>query len=276
MTTNLNGATILITGAGGGLGREMIRQFLQAGSFLLLSDRTLPALHAAASSVAHSTPALPGRIIGMLAADLSDQAGCAHLYRQAMVITPQIDMLVNNAGIALSGPFTAVPPAAWEQLMAINLLAPMRLTALFLPAMLERRSGRIVNIVSVAGLIGAGQLVPYATAKFGLRGFSDALAAELRGSGVGVSALYPFFTRTPILAAPAYGVAAPHLPDWMIGDPAPVIHALIAGIRADQTTIIPPGIARALALLQRFAPGVVTARRDVVSYGTLPACNTTT
>ncbi len=258
VSAQLTGKTILITGAAGGFGREMMRQFLHAGCFLVLSDRLLPAIHSAASVVAQTfqTQRVAGRIIGYIAADLASREGCEQLHQQATALTPQIDILVNNAGIGVSGAFAAVPVDVWEQIMAVNLLAPMRLTALFLPAMLARRSGRIVNISSVAGLVGAAGLVPYATTKFGLRGFGEALAAELKPYGVGVTTLYPFFARTPILNAAHFGVTPPPaLPDWMIGDPVHVIAALLAGIRADRHTVIPGSIAQQLDLLQRLAPG---------------------
>lgn len=254
----LHGKTILITGAAGGFGRELIRQLLPAGGFLILSDRSLPAIHTAAVEVAAALGGqrVPGRIIGYIAADLANREGCVELHRQAAALTPQIDILINNAGIGASGNFTDVPPAVWEQIMEVNLLAPMRLTALFLPAMLARRSGRIVNIASVAGLVGAAGLVPYATSKFGLRGFGEALAAELAPFGIGVTTLYPFFARTPILQSAHFGVNnQPVLPNWMIGDPTHIIAALIAGIRADRRTVIPGAIARNLDLLQRLAPG---------------------
>jgi NAD(P)-dependent dehydrogenase (short-subunit alcohol dehydrogenase family) len=254
----LVGKTILITGAAGGFGREMLRQFLQAGSFLVLSDRELVTLHEAVSLVARGVGPVRGRVLGFVAADLASEAGCVELHRQATAITPQIDMLVNNAGLAGSGSFVDMPRDVWERLLRVNLLAPIRLSALFLPAMIARRSGQIVNIASVAGLVGTSGLAAYSTSKFGLRGFGEALADELAPYGVGVTTIYPFFARTPILAAPHYGDSAPlALPDWMIGDPALVIAALLAGIRAGKREIVPGAIAQQIAFANRYAPGAL-------------------
>jgi short-subunit dehydrogenase len=255
---DLAGKTILITGAAGGFGREMIRQFLQGGSYLVLSDRELGTLFEAVSQVARAGDTPTGRILGMVAAELASHAGCEDLYRKATAVTPQIDVLVNNAGIASSGAFVETPQEAWERIVQVNLLAPMRLTALFAPAMIARRSGQIVNVASVAGLVGAEGLAAYSTTKFGLRGFSEALADELAPHGVGVTTIYPFFARTPILDAPHYGSSAGlQLPDWLIGDPADVITALLAGMRAGKREVIPGAIARQIAFAKRYAPGLL-------------------
>lgn len=254
----LHGKTILITGAAGGFGREMIRQFLRAGSLLVLSDRELPAIHAAAADVARGLGAVPGRVLGYVAADLASTAGCEQLHRQTTALVPELDILVNNAGLGLGGAFVDTPRASWERLMQVNLLAPMRLTALFLPAMVVRRSGHIVNIASVAGLVGSGGLAAYSTSKFGLRGFSEALAEELAQHDVGVTTLFPFFARTPILDSEHHGDAGTlALPDWMIGDPAAIIAELVAGVRAGRREVIPGPIAKQIAFAKRYVPGAL-------------------
>jgi short-subunit dehydrogenase len=266
----LKGKTVLITGAAGGFGREMIRQFLQAGSYLLLSDCDRMATHEAVTDVARALDQkhVTGRVLGYIAADLVDNQGCEQVYSQAMAICPEIDMLVNNAGIGSSGAFIDTPQEKWERLLAVNLLAPMRLTALFLPAMMARRSGHIVNIASIAGVIPAASLTAYSTSKFGLRGFSEALAAELAPYGVGVTAIYPFFARTPILNSEQFG-SAPHpsLPDWMIYDPAFIIAELLAGLEADKQRIVPGVMATQLDTIQRLAPGALPRLMRLTKQG---------
>jgi NAD(P)-dependent dehydrogenase (short-subunit alcohol dehydrogenase family) len=107
---SLRDKTILVTGAGGGFGREMICQFVAAGSHLVLSDLSLPALHrAVAETLAAGGRATPGTILGTVEADLSDRAGTEQPYRRTQAIAPTLDILVNNAGIAFSGPIYAVP-----------------------------------------------------------------------------------------------------------------------------------------------------------------------
>lgn len=256
----LEGRTVLITGAGGGFGREMIRQFLQAGSYLVLSDCELAPVYAAITSAVASGVSLRGRVLTTVVADLASDSGCESLFQAA---TPhQIDVLVNNAGIALCGHFAEVPLPEWERLMQINLLAPMRLTARFLPGMLERGSGHIVNISSAAGLVGTAGLSTYSAAKFGLRGFGEALADELAPSGVRVSNVYPFFSRTPILDSPRFGQWNPAaLPDRMISNPVHVVAAIIRGIQTNQVHIYPDPISRQIALIQRLGPGMLATLR---------------
>jgi short-subunit dehydrogenase len=253
--TALEGKVVLITGAGGGFGREMIRQFLEAGSYLILADREHTALHAAASTIAaRMRPQRQGKLLGYIAADLSSAAGCDDLYQQSRAIAPQIDLLINNAGIAVGGPFTAIPQEQWERLMQINLLAPMRLTARFLPEMIARGSGHIVNVSSSAGLVGTPGIAAYSAAKWGLRGFGEAIANECDGHGIVVTTIYPFFARTPILDAPQFGVEKQTLPSWILYEPQFVVAALLDGIRRNKRHVYPGWIPKIIAWVQRFAP----------------------
>ena len=113
----------------------------------------------------------------------------------AMILT----ILKVVAGIAVLGPQLAVPRDRWETLMQVNLLAPMRLCNGLVPGMVERGSGHIVNISSLAGWVGSHGMSAYCASKFGLRGFGESLAADLEGTGVNVTNVYPCFSRTPIL-----------------------------------------------------------------------------
>jgi NAD(P)-dependent dehydrogenase (short-subunit alcohol dehydrogenase family) len=254
---SLAGKTILITGAGGGFGREMIRQFLLAGSYLILSDISARVMaRAAEETVAQfGEQRPPGRVLGYVAADLSSAAGADELYRGCGQMVPTIDILINNAGLGLYGPIHAVPREKWERLMQVNLLAPMRLTALFLPAMIERRSGHIVNVASAAGLVGAPGLTAYSAAKFGLRGFGEALAADANRHGVDVTTIYPFFARTPILQSEQFGLEQPpELPERFLYEPSFIVAALIDGIRRRRAHVYPGAIPRQIDLLRRVAP----------------------
>jgi short-subunit dehydrogenase len=255
--TDLTSKIVVITGAGGGFGREMIAQLLRAGSYLILADRDGALLHAATASIAPVIGQVQGKILGYAIADLADERGCDELYRQVRAITPQIDILINNAGIACGGPFTAIPVEQWERLMQVNLLAPIRLTTKFLPDMIARRSGHIVNVSSVAGLIGTPGLVAYSTAKWGLRGFGEALANEVEMYGIAVTTIYPYFARTPILDAPQFGVERQSLPNWMLYEPHVAVAALIAGIRGRQRHVYPGAIPKVIGMIQRFSPWAI-------------------
>jgi short-subunit dehydrogenase len=264
--TSLDGKIVLITGAGGGFGREMVRQFLGAGSSVMLADRDRTALSQAITSIAAGAEQARGKILGYAIADLAAEAGCDTLHRQVQAITPHIDVLVNNAGIACGGPFDAIPYEQWERLMQVNLLAPMRLTARFLPGMIARRSGHIANVSSAAELVGTPGLAAYSAAKWGLRGFGEALANEVEACGIAVTTIYPFFARTAILDPPQFGVVQRQtLPDWMLYDPQFVVAALIDGIRKRKRHVYPGAIPKVINVIQRFAPWAIPRLTHVMN-----------
>lgn len=249
--TDLNDAVVLVTGATGGFGRQMTRQFLEAGSRLLLTDVDAAALDSLTAECQTET----GQILGGVAADLVDDAGCRKLFDgiQALGFSP--DILTNNAGIGVGGRFDHVPSDRWEQVVQINLLAPMRICYLFLPQMIERGSGHIVNISSLAGWIGTSGISSYCATKFGLRGFSDAIASDYGDNGIRVSTVYPFFSRTPILDSEQFGFETRReVPDDMVTDPADVVAEIIAGVKKNRRDIFPDKMSRRIHYLKRFMP----------------------
>ena len=252
--TDLSDAVVLITGATGGFGRQMTRQFLEAGSRLLLTDIDAALLETLrAECQTHD-----GQILGSVATDLVDDAGCRKLFDefQAQGFLP--DILINNAGIGVGGRFDHVPSDRWERVVQLNLLAPMRICYLFLPQMIERGSGHIVNISSLAGWIGTSGISSYCATKFGLRGFSDSLAADYEECGIEVSTVYPFFSRTPILDSEQFGYETRReVPDDMVTDPADVVAAIVKGVRMNRRDIFPDKMSRRIHYLKRFMPWVV-------------------
>lgn len=252
--TDLNNAVVLITGASGGFGRQMTRQFLAAGSRVLLTDIDATSLE----SLTADLQADSAQIVGTIAADLVDEVGCRELFAGVQACGMQPDILVNNAGIGVGGRFDHVPSDRWERVVRINLLAPMRLCYLFLPQMIERGSGHIVNISSLAGWIGTSGISSYCATKFGLRGFSDSLAADYADSGIRVSTVYPFFSRTPILNSEQFGYETRHeVPDDMVTDPADVVAEIVKGVKNNRRDIFPDKMSRRIHYLKRFIPWVL-------------------
>ena len=252
--TDLNKALVLITGADGGFGRQMAHQLLAAGSRLILSDideRRLSTLKADLDTAS-------GKIQASIAADLSGEEGCQFLFDEVVKKIAIPDVIVNNAGVGVGGRFDHVPRDRWEQLMQINLLAPMRLCHLFLPHLIERRSGHIVNISSIAGWVGSKGLTSYCGAKYGLRGFSEALSGDLEESDVHVTTVFPFFSRTPILDSDQFGYEKRReIPDDMVTDPADVVAAIIKGVRRNRTHVFPDRTAKQIHYITRFFPWLV-------------------
>ena len=240
--------TVLITGAGGGFGRHMVQQFHAAGARLLLTDLSDEALRPVVDDAGNS-------LVTAFAADLSTETGCAAVASQCAEHGVLPDILVNNAGIAFAGRADHVPQDRWETLIQLNLLGPMRLCALFLPGMIERGSGHIVNISSVAGWLGARGMASYCASKFGLRGFGESLSSDLQGTGVHVTNVYPSFSQTPILDSPQYGYDQKRtVPPHLVSNPAHVVERMIDGVRRKRLHVFPDKYARATYYLLRFAP----------------------
>lgn len=257
--TQLDQAVILITGAAGGFGQELTRQLLAANSHLILTDRDAAELKASLKLIQQAVTT--GKVLAYLEADLSSREGCETLYRDVTALGVEVDILINNAGIAVFGRVDEVPAEQWERLMQVNLLAPMRLSSLFVAKMIARRQGHIVNISSVAGWVASAGLTQYATSKFGIRGFSEGLHQEAKPYNVQVTAVYPFFSRTPILQSPRYGTLAEGLegfPAEWATDPVRVIRSTLHGIRHNQLHVFPDAIAQITHRLKRYTPQLLS------------------
>jgi short-subunit dehydrogenase len=190
---NLKDTRVLLTGATGGIGATTALQLARAGAQLTVADRNEAALQKLCVEIGvHGGRAQP------VVADLASSVGRQALAEEATRRLGGVDLLVNIAGLLDFVPFEAEDPVAIERLMQVNLIAPIQLTRMLLPAMLKQNRGRIVNVGSTFGSIGFPFFAAYSSSKFGLRGFSQALRRELHGSGVGVTYIAPRATRTPL------------------------------------------------------------------------------
>jgi short-subunit dehydrogenase len=249
--TQLQGTTVLLTGAAGGFGSVLTRRLLEEGARLVLTDREVAPLEALAGEHAGES----GEVLHCLAADLGTAEGIEALAQAVEAAGIEVEVLINNAGIAQYGLFHQVPEEQWETLMAVNLLAPMRLVRRFLPGMVNRGRGHVVNISSVAGWTAAAGIAPYNASKYGLRGFGEALALEYGQRGIAITNVYPFFSRTPILDSPGFGeLERPGLPDRFVLPPEQIVEAMIDGIRHDRLHVFTDRFGRMTHRLVRWAP----------------------
>lgn len=187
-----NRETVLITGASSGIGLELARCFAADGSRLILLARNTEALEKLAGELRtkHNVEAV------VLAADLSvpEAPGCIFSELQGRGVI--VDVLVNNAGFGAHGLFADLPLRRQLAIIQVNLTALTELTGLFLPGMIARRRGGLLNVASVAGFVpGPGMAIYYATKAF-VVSFTEALAAELAGKGLAVTAVCPGPTAT--------------------------------------------------------------------------------
>ncbi|WP_405150505.1 SDR family NAD(P)-dependent oxidoreductase [Sphaerisporangium sp. NBC_01403] len=243
----LSGASVLITGASSGVGAATARTVARTGARLVLTGRDRTRLERVAAET--------GGVA--VACDLVTDA---HLLAER---AGPVDVLINNAGVGWAGPFARMPHDALDRLVGVNLTAPIRLTGLLVPGMVESGRGHIVFVASIAGAVGVAHEAVYSATKAGLLVFAEALRHELRGSpGIGVSVVLPGVVDTPFFdrrGAP-YGRRRPApIP------PERVARAIVAAIRHERAESYVPGWLRVPARLRGAAPGPF--RRLVRRFG---------
>jgi len=187
-----NGETVLITGASSGIGLELARCFAADKSCLVLVARNTGALQ----SLADELRCKHGIQTTVLTADLSRPETPARVFNELQQAGITVDVLVNNAGFGAHGPFAGLPLRRQLEMIQVNVAALTELTGLFLPGMIERKRVGVLNVGSVAGFVpGPGMAVYFATKAYVLS-FTEALAGELAGTGLAVTALCPGPTGT--------------------------------------------------------------------------------
>ncbi|MEV0601241.1 SDR family oxidoreductase [Streptomyces sp. NPDC050315] len=189
------GGTTVLTGAAGGMGEQLAYGLAARGSGLVLIDRDADRLAAVADKVRAGHPHLT---VDTHVADLSETDGLDALVARITEAHPRITLLINNAGVALSGRFEQLTAEEFDWVQAINFRAPVALTRLFLPHLLRSPGSHIVNISSLFGLIAPPGQSAYAASKFALRGFSESLRHELADRATGVTTVHPGGIRTRI------------------------------------------------------------------------------
>lgn len=182
----LQGKVAVVTGAGRGIGRAIVEAFARAGARVAAAARSADEL---AETVA-SAASLGAEALGV-ECDVADPAAVERLARTATHAFGPADVLVNNAGYAHFVPFTALGLGEWQRTLDVNLTGPFLVTQAFLPGMIARRSGRIINVSSVAGLKGIEHQSAYCASKHGLNGLTKVLAMELREHNIAVHAICP-------------------------------------------------------------------------------------
>jgi 3-oxoacyl-[acyl-carrier protein] reductase len=193
--SQLSNQIAVVTGAGRGIGRAIALKFAAEGADVVCVSRTAEN----SEKVANEVRAL-GRKAWAHAVDVADAASVNAAAEKILVECGKVDILVNNAGVTRDGLLMRMPDADWDTVLNTNLKGAFLVTKAFSRAMLKARSGRIINVASVIGLMGNAGQCNYAASKAGLLGFTMSAAREFGSRGITVNAIAPGFIETDMTA----------------------------------------------------------------------------
>ncbi len=270
--TVIRGAAAAVTGAASGIGRALAFELAARGCDLALADRDEAGLQAVAGEItkAHS------RKVSVHRVDVSEPGQVEEFAQAAVAAHPGLNIVVNNAGVALLGQFNEIEQAQMDWLMNINFWGVVHSTRAFLPHLSRQPEAHIVNLSSIFGIIGPPGQTAYAAAKFAVRGFSESLRHELQmaKSPVRLSVVHPGGVATNIARNSRTGTgmtdnarraqSIERFDAVARTTPAAAALRIIAGIEKNQPRILIGNDARFMDLLQRLRPGTywsVLARR---------------
>jgi hypothetical protein len=240
----LTRAAALVTGASSGIGAAFARALASRGAPLVLVARRQEQLRELAAGLACEALVVPE--------DLAAAGAAERVLGAAAAAGLHVDLLVNNAGLGHCGPFAEADPARIAEILAVNCGAVAGLTRRVLPGMLERKRGRILNVVSMSAFQPVPWLATYAASKAFALSLSEALMTELEGTGVRVQALCPGLVPTGFQAtAGTDRVPFNDSPAW---SPESVVAASLAALERGGGTLIPGWRDHASVLVQRFVP----------------------
>ncbi len=270
--TAIRGAAAAVTGAASGIGRALALELATRGCDLALADRDEAGLQAVAAEINHGHQ----RKVTVHRVDVSEPQQIADFAQAATAGHPGLNIVVNNAGVALLGQFNEIDQAQMDWLMNINFWGVVHATRAFLPHLARQREAHIVNLSSIFGIVAPPGQTAYAAAKFAVRGFSESLRHELQmaASPVRLSVVHPGGVSTNIVRNSRAGTGVTdnerraqsieRFDAVAKTTPAAAARRIIQGIENNQPRILIGNDARFMDLLQRFRPATywaVLARR---------------
>lgn len=254
----LRDAVVVLTGAGSGIGRALALALAARGCHLALADINAAGLNETVRMV----EAGPGRV-SMHLLDVADRAAVASLPGEVMRFHGQVNLLINNAGVALGGTFEQVSEADFDWLMRVNFDSVVCMTRAFLPLLHQVSEARIVNISSLFGLIAPPGQAAYCASKFAVRGFSNALRHELQDTHIGVTVVHPGGVNTSI-AKSAKGPAGADpeeeernrkaIQKMLRLPPERAAEIIIDGIERNRGRVLVGSDAKLLSVIERLMP----------------------
>lgn len=229
---------VVVTGASSGIGEASALRFASAGSRVVLAARRLERLEALAGRISSRD----GEALAVRC-DVNDDADVAALAERTLAELGRCDVLVNNAGIPGGGPFREQTLEQVDGVVRVNLFGVLHVTKAFLPSMLERGSGHVVNVASLAGRFATPGSSVYGATKHAVVAFSESLYHELRPHGVLVTTVNPGFTRTE-------GFPQTDVPSVLVMEADRVARTIVDVVRRDRAPEV--SVPRSLAAMQAF------------------------
>lgn len=255
---NLKDRTAVVTGAAGGIGRAIATSLARRGCNLALADINDEALAVTAAEIATY-----GVRVSKHYLDVSDREAVAAFPEQATAEHDGVDVLVNNAGVALAGTFEQVSETDFEWLFGINFWGVVSMTRAFLPLLHQSDDARIVNLSSVFGIIAPPGNTAYSAAKFAVRGFSKSLRHELQKTRIGVTVVHPGGVATSIVrsarmpksnSAEEDEAKRKSFKSFLKLPPAIAGETIVRGIERRKPRVLVGSDAKVLALIERLVP----------------------
>jgi NAD(P)-dependent dehydrogenase (short-subunit alcohol dehydrogenase family) len=252
----LAGRHAIVTGSARGIGAAIAEELAAAGATLTLLGRDLDALQARAVTLRKRTAEVLA-----IRCDVADDGSVAAAFAESRDRFPRPWLLVNNAGHAGAGAFLETPRDEWTRSIGVNLLGAVACIREVLPAMLEAKGGRIVNVASMAALKGYGRIAAYSASKHALLGLTRSLAVEVRKRGITVNAVCPGYTETDMAALAETNIMAG------LGKTADEARAMLIRDNPRGTIIRPEEVARVVAWLAAPSADAINGRVIPVSGG---------
>src|SRR5256886_8125224 len=248
----IEGCSALITGASAGIGREFARQLATRARTLVLVARREQRLNELRDELRNRNAQLN---VQVRVVDLSDKSQINDLIRWLEQNKIDIDFLINNAGLGDYGSFATSPPARNDEMLQVNIVAPTTLTRALLPQMISRKRGAILNVSSSAGFLPIPGMNVYAATKAYVNSFSEASRAELRGTGVRVTALCPGPVHTEFGDVAKRPDGQPETgPDFVYVSGEQTARDALRAIEADRPLVIPGLFMKLGMFLVRITP----------------------
>jgi short-subunit dehydrogenase len=245
-------STALITGASSGLGEHFAYALGREHYDLVLTARREDRL----AAVAERARSAGAGVVRVVRADLAQHETPAALHQQLTTDGVQVDYLVNNAGFGTTGRFNLLPLERELEEIELNVTSLVALTRLFLPAMVERQRGTVINVASTAAFQPTPYMATYGATKAFVLSFSEAVAAELRGTGVTVMALCPGPVRTEFQKVA--GAERMRFPSFMWTEAERVVNEGIAAAASGRSLCVAGAINNAMVIASKFTPRNLT------------------